>query len=137
MPLSARAQFTPRGDLGQFVKVRITPGVIASCKASADLVRDEAKALAPVDTGALRDSIVSDVRETDKSAVGTVTVGVPYGPYVEFGTGRRGAESANAGSGPYNLDWPGMVPQPFMRPAVEVSRSAILDLFRSNISLSL
>lgn len=137
MPLSARAQFTPRSSLGQFISTVISPGVLASVQASADLIRDTAKAYCPVDTGALRDSIESSSRETGKSAVGTVTVGMPYGPYVEYGTGRRGAESPDAGPGPYTLSWPGMTPQPYMRPAVDESRQPILDIFRSQISIGM
>lgn len=38
----------------------------------------------------------------------------PHAAYVEFGTGRRGA---GGGGGSYDLDWPGMAPQPYLQPA--------------------
>lgn len=136
MSLSARAVFTPRSDLGQFVTVKVSPGVVASVDAACKLIKESAQSKAPVDTGALRDSIDYEVNETGKTVVGTVSVGVDYGPYLEFGTGQRGASSADAGPGLYGST-AGMVPQPYMRPAIDESRSAILDLFSSNISTSL
>jgi len=61
----------------------------------ADEVRDEAKALAPVDTGKLRDSIqVSNGDDTD-----TIYSDVPYARVIEYGTRATPA-------------------QPFFRPAV-------------------
>ena len=56
----------------------------------ADQCANEAKALAPVRTGALRDSIhVEDVDEL------TVAVGseLEYSPFVEYGTSRMAAQS--------------------------------------------
>jgi HK97 gp10 family phage protein len=137
MSLSARAQFTPRSDLGQFVPVHITPGVVASVEAACKLIEERAQSIAPVETGALRDSIMTSVDDSGKTVVGTVSVGVFYAAYVEYGTGIRGAESADAGPGPYSPTWPGMTPRPYMRPAFDEARGAVLDLFRSNISLSL
>lgn len=137
MSLSARAQFTPRGDLGRFVETRVTPAVVASVQAACQLIEDRAKELAPVDTGALRDSITTTIDDSGKTVVGWVQPNVPYSVFVEYGTGIRGAESAGAGAGPYSSTWPGMVAQPYMRPALDESRGAVLDLFRSNISLAL
>src|SRR5690349_10588051 len=134
MSLSARAQFTPRGDLGRFVPARITPAVEASVTAACKLIEDAAKGYAPVDTGALRDSITSTVEETDKTVVGYVSVGVPYAEYQEYGTGIRGSSGPGAGPGPYSTTWMGHVAHPFMRPAVFENRDAVLDLFRSNRS---
>ncbi len=59
-----------------------------------------AKMRAPVDTGALRNSITGAMTG---EAEGEVAVGVEYGPYVEFGT-----RSASA--------------QPYLTPAVEAAR---------------
>ncbi len=137
MRLSARAQFTPRGDLGQFVPVKIVPGVTASVEAACKLIEDRAKELAPVDTGALRESIGTQINDSGKTVVGTVGSDLYYAPFVEWGTGIRGAESADAGPGPYSPTWPGMTPRPYMRPALDESRGAVLDLFRSNISLAI
>jgi HK97 gp10 family phage protein len=54
---------------------------------------------APVDTGALHDSILSESKMTGEMTF-TVSDGVEYGVYQEFGTSKMGA-------------WP------FMRPAIE------------------
>ncbi len=137
MSLSARAQFTPRGDLGRFVDVVIKPGVEASVQAACQLIEDRAKELVPVDAGDLQSSIHSTVQETGKTIVGTVGTDLYYGPYVEFGTGIAGSASPGAGPGPYTPGWPGMPAQPYMRPATDEARGAILDLFRSNISVAI
>ena len=137
MGISARAVFTPRGNLGRFVAARITPGVVASVQASVNMIRDAAQGYCPVETGALRDSITASVDSGGKTVVGKVTTSLDYAPYVEWGTGQRGAESPDAGAGPYNPNWPGMSPRPYMRPAFDEARGAVLDLFRANISLSM
>ena len=132
--ISARAQFTPRNDLGQFVKVKVVPGVIASVQASVNVIQQSAQLYCPVDTGALRDSITTQVSESGSTVVGSVGPHTDYASYVEYGTGRKGDPAA-----PYAHveTWPGMKPQPYMRPAIDERKGSILDLFRSNISTSL
>ena len=137
MGLSATAKFTPRDDLGRFVEVNITPGVRASVEASCKLMEDEAKRLCPVDTGRLQDSIGTVIDDSGKTIIGRMGTDVEYAPYVEFGTGQRGAASSGAGEGPYSSTWPGMPAQPFMRPALDNNRGAVVDLFRSNILLGM
>lgn len=68
---------------------------IAVRKATLDTMAD-AKLVAPVDTGNLRNSITTDARQGDLVAVVEATA--DYAAHVEFGTSR-------------------MRPQPFMRPA--------------------
>lgn len=70
-------------------------------KAALD-VEATAKAFAPVDTGALRNSIGTDVHGDASSRVVLAVIGptVEYGPYVEFGTSR-------------------MAPRAFMGPALD------------------
>lgn len=137
MAISARVVFTPRNNAGQFIQTVVTPGVIASVTAASQQLAQTAQGYAPVDTGDLRDSIQANVTETGKTVVGTVTAGMFYAAYVEFGTGRRGSASPGAGAGPYNLSWPGMVAQPYLRPAMDEMRGLVLDLFRSNISIGM
>lgn len=95
------------------------PVVHQALRDGVQLIADEAQRLAPVDTGALRDSIsVTDDRDGDLygrpgvengisvfvGPVGSTEDGdVAYAKYVEFGTTRHGA-------------------QPFMRPAIESRR---------------
>lgn len=71
-------------------------------------VEADAKGMAPVDTGALRNSIHT---EEQSPFMYFVMDGVHYGVYQEFGTYKMRA-------------------QPFMTPAVEKNREAILSSFR-------
>ena len=134
MGFTAKSTFTPRNDLGQFIQTNVTPGVRASTSAAGALIRDTAKELCPVRTGELRDSIDMTVEDTGKTVRAVVEASAAHADYVEFGTGRRGAESPGAGAGPYSPTWPGMPAQPYMRPALDQSREAILELYRGNIS---
>lgn len=85
------------------------------------------KLYAPRDTGLMADTIevASELNETSAEARFGPTV--PYAPYPEFGTGQRGAASAEAGPGPYDPNWPGMAPIPFMRPSYDELKSTALD----------
>lgn len=71
-------------------------------KAYAEAVKDLAVQLAPVDTGALRESI--HVEAGDREGVYQVVASVPYAVHVEFGTHRAAA-------------------QPFLTPAVQHVRA--------------
>jgi HK97 gp10 family phage protein len=138
MSVSARAQYTPRSSSGQFVAVSITPAVIEATESSLDLLAEKAKEYVAVDTGELRDSIHAEPVDTSGQTVtGRVTAGTDHDGYVEFGTGIRGAESDGAGAGPYDPAWPGMVAQPYMRPALDEARDAVIENFNSGISLAL
>lgn len=119
------------------MEAHITPGVKAAVQASCKLVETAAKAMAPVDTGALRDSIRSEVSDEGKTVVGYVGSDLEYAPFVEFGTGIAGAGSAGAGPGPYNMNWHGMVAQPYLRPALDESRGPVMEIFRQEIQLGL
>lgn len=137
MRLQATATYRPRGDMGRWVETHITPGVKAAVKASAALVEKTAKSLCPVDTGALQASITTELDESGKTIIARVGPHVFYAAYVEFGTGIAGAASAGAGEGPYNMGWPGMPSQPYMRPALDESRPTVLEIFRGEIALGL
>jgi hypothetical protein len=55
-----------------------------------------------------------------------VTVTNPHAAYVEFGTGRRGADSPSQPKAPaagYDPDWPGMAAQPYLYPAAQMART--------------
>lgn len=102
-----------------------------SVERSAEIVLEEAEAIVPVDTGDLRDSghveAVSDIQAA-------VVFDSDHAVYVEYGTGQRGAASPGAGEGPYDPNWPGMVAQPYLRPALDTARPAIVELFRDNFA---
>jgi HK97 gp10 family phage protein len=133
MGLSARATFRPRSNLGQFIPAVITPAVTASVQAACELIQTDAQSLCPVDTGALRDSIVVTLDTSGSTIVGRVGPTMDYASYVEYGTGRRGGPAPYA----HVLSWPGQKPQPYIRPAFDGAKDAVLDLFRSNLLLAL
>lgn len=137
MRLQATATYKPRGDLGRWIEAHITPAVVASVTASLKVIENDAKAICPVDTGALRDSITSEVDASGKTVVGQVGPHVHYAAYIEDGTGIAGAASTGAGPGPYSTSWPGMPAQPYMRPALDKNRKAVEELFRGEIALAL
>ena len=76
---------------------------------SVSLIEASAKQKAPVRTGALRDSIITEVIESSRSSV-TLEVGptVDYADDVEFGGIRRAA-------------------QPYLRPAVDENEEAVVE----------
>lgn len=135
--LKATATSTPRGDAGRFIAAKLSPAVKAAVEVAGKAVLEEAQRMAPVRTGALRDSGELSVTETDKTATAHIAFTADYAAYVEFGTGRRGASSAGAGAGPYDPNWPGMEAQPFMRPALDSTREVVKEIFRSQIAIAL
>lgn len=88
------------------VSDNIAKDLAKAVKAGGKIVRDEAKAKAPVDTGALRDNMTMTVREKDRSQV-EVDVGPGkkqyYGIFLEHGTSNMAAK-------------------PFLRPAFDENR---------------
>lgn len=56
-------------------------------------IQKNAKLLAPVKTGHLRNSIKTKSEISQDGAKAQVFTNTEYAPYVEFGTGQRGAES--------------------------------------------
>ena len=95
------------------------------------LVERSAKEKAPKDTGALRRSITSEVKDKE----GVIFTPLEYAPYVEYGTGLF-AESGGRKDVPWNYqddkgEWhstSGMRPQPFMRPALDENRERIVQI---------
>ncbi len=118
MRLTATAQYKPRGDLGRYIEVHITPAVRASVEASCALVEAAAKHYVPIDTGLLQSSIDTVIEETGKTIVGRVAPHTDYAGFVEYGTRYMAA-------------------QPYMRPALDESRGPVLQLFRGNLSQGL
>jgi len=56
-------------------------------------IQKNAKYLAPVDKGHLRNSIKTKSQATNDGVEAQVFTNLEYAPYVEFGTGQRGRES--------------------------------------------
>lgn len=101
------------------------------------LVERTAKEKAPKDTGALRRSITSNVKEEADYIVGTIYTPLEYAPYVEYGTGLF----AENGNGRSDVPWSykddegnwhstfGQNPHPYMRPALTDNKEKILQIF--------
>ena len=105
-----------------------------------ELVRAEAAANCPVDTGALRQSIVVEAADGTSVTVGT---NLEYGIYVEFGTGSHGDSSVahtskggwvyfneKTGSFVYTTGQP---PQPFLVPALFSQQSAVVEAVKAGL----
>lgn len=128
MGLSATASFVPAGNLSRFCEDILRGPAAKIMQASCTLIESTAKEYCPVDTGALRESIATNVEDTDNGVIGTVYAGEFYAPFVEFGTGQAGDPAV-----PHNESWPGMPAQPYMRPALDENRAGVLDLFAIGI----
>ena len=88
-------------------------------------IQANAKLLAPVKTGHLRNSIKTKSDANGDIVKAQVYTNLEYGPYVEFGTGQRGAESNidRSDGVSYKADWKGMHAQPYMAPAYLYARN--------------
>lgn len=105
----------------------------------AKIVQYSAKKLCPVDTGALRNSIIVQKASADSVSVGTNT---EYAVYVEFGTGQKGDPSVPHTSkekwvyrndkGEFRTSH-GQKPQPFLTPALRMSENKVQKTFRNAI----
>ena len=121
----------------QSLDVSIDTALTTAMKQGTKKVQAAAKLLCPVDTGSLRESIVTEVEKEGSTIVGTVSTNKEYAAYVEFGTGRRGEQSPSPpkyplGSG-YRQDWPGMSARPFMYPAAEQTKKEVSKIMASSL----
>jgi len=91
---------------------------------AAEVARDMApEGRPPRDEPRLRDSFSAEGEGLEARAL----VSNPHAAYVEFGTGRRGADSPSPpkapGTGGYAPDWPGMAARPYLYPAAQIMRA--------------
>lgn len=133
MGLRATASFTPSDVSGLIA--RVAAGATQGVQNAAEAGMNISLSLVPRDTGELAGSIALDSGTTGSSAWTSWGPDTPYDAYVEFGTGRRGAESSQAGPGPYDQNWAGMVPQPYMRPAMDQIAGQALGIVADAIDL--
>ena len=86
---------------------------------------EDARENAPVGEGPRKEARLIDSFSYEADGLyGCMRVVNPHAAYVEFGTGRRGAESADAREGGmYDAEWPGMAAQPYMQPAADRARA--------------
>ena len=134
MKLSANVTF----KFADFARIEalIVPKLIEGAKNGATAVWERSQPLVPVDTGDLKGSatIPPPVEWVGKRVTGYVEYKMPYAAYVEFGTGARGAASPGAGNFPYTMSWPGMVAQPYIRPALDSSHTQVLDALKEALA---
>ena len=101
------------------------------------IVERSAKQKAEKDTGALRRSIQSKVKDLE----GIVYTPLEYAPYREYGTGLF-AENGGRLDVPWNYQddkgvWhktSGAKPHPFMRPALNENRKKIIEILKEGLS---
>jgi len=101
-------------------------------------VQNEARRRAPVDTGRLRSSIVSRAEGSGRSLGYVVGSNVNYAAAVEFGTAphvikpkyKQALYWPGAAHPVTQVNHPGTRPQPFLRPAIEMTEI----FFRANLS---
>lgn len=123
--------------LADMDRVGDAEGVQQALGKACALVERSAKQKAPKDTGALRRSITSEVKDLE----GVVFTPLEYAPYVEYGTGLF-AESGGRKDVPWNYqddegNWhstSGQHPQPFMRPALNENRERIIQLIKEGLA---
>lgn len=121
--------------LGGDVDKAVESGLLNGAKS----VQSVAKQLCPVDTGQLRNSIVTE--KEDKLTV-SIETNAEYAVYVEFGTGLKGDPTVPHTS---KEKWvycddkgrffttSGQKPQPFLTPALRLSENTVKKRFESAI----
>lgn len=106
------------------------------------LVERTAKEKAPKGTGELKRSITSKIEDDNGEMVGLIYTPLEYAPYVEFGTGLF-AENGGRKDVPWNYkddegNWhstSGMMPSPYMRPALDENREEIIRILKEALTL--
>ncbi|MCJ7839979.1 HK97 gp10 family phage protein [Lederbergia sp. NSJ-179] len=103
------------------------------------LVEGQAKALAAVQTGEMRDKIDHKITSQGSKLMGQVGSPTEHAVYVEFGTGefaengagRKGGWVYQDPSGEWFFTW-GQEPQPFLRPAFRMTKKQVEQIFGIN-----
>ena len=128
------------GIVGRIERMADTSQLEAAMGKCCALVERSAKQKAPKDTGALRNSIQSEVRNDNANVEGVIFTPLLYAPYVEFGTGLFAEEGGRKDAWAYQDDegkWhktKGQKPQPYMRPALNENRSKIIEILGGSIN---
>lgn len=130
------AQITIKGtkELQNLLKNVGTAPIERTIKKIIVEVQGQAKDLAPVDTGTLRNSIRMNYDSNKKE--GKVYTNNEYATYVEFGTGIRGNGSYPDSNKnlTYNQNWKGQVAQPYMYPALQHGKSLVTETLKQEIA---
>ena len=123
-------------------KYTSTEKLIGAVQSACAVVEAAAIKNAPKRSGDLRRSIESNVEENGNEIKGTISTPLEYAPYVEYGTGLY----AEGGNGRKKVPWAyedektgeliwtaGQHPHPFMRPALNDNRDAIIATIKEGI----
>lgn len=104
------------------------------------LVERTAKQTAPKDTGALRNSITSEVQSDGWDVVGVVYSPLEYAPYIEYGTGLFAEENGRRTPWSYEdeetgerIFTRGQKPQPYLRPALFENKEKITKILEESV----
>jgi len=121
----------------QSLPAKIEQNVLrGALRAAAREIEAEAERIAPVASGALRDSIRVSVRAKRGEVTATIKAGdrkAWYAKLVEYGTARHYIKPKNrkslffAGLAREVVDHPGARRKPFMRPALDAKQQAAID----------
>lgn len=134
MNFRATSTFKP-ADLVRIQQLFV-PKIVAAVTEGCAAVVEEAQAIVPRDTDELHDSIhTASVSLVGSQVQGSVVASAPHAKFVELGTGERGE-----GTYPYEMPegwhydakdqgWQGHEAQPYMRPAQDTARPAILGAY--------
>lgn len=114
----------------------------SALRAGANVIRNEARILVPVDQGALRASIKTSAKARRGMVTAAVKAGgklAPHAHLVEYGTRPHKIEPKDAaalsvaGSAYQTIDHPGAKPSPFMRPAQDSKTTAAIEAVSAQI----
>ncbi|WP_404989285.1 HK97-gp10 family putative phage morphogenesis protein [Clostridium culturomicium] len=120
-----------------------------SIERQAKFIQGEARDLCPVDFGALRGSIRTEVKQASGVVTGKVFTNMEYAPYVEFGTGQVGENTPVADKYPGDISYKkdkwlvvipdvgprwvsGQAAQPFLYPALKNNEEKILENIKTD-----
>lgn len=83
----------------------VDAGMVAGIVKTTAQMEGTAKELCAVDTGGLRESIHSAVKQDGNGAVGIIGTNYENAPYLEFGTGPKGRDTPVSGKYPGPIDY--------------------------------
>lgn len=108
-----------------------------SMQQQGELVKGNAKDLAPDDTGDLRQSIRKETKRYRDKIVAKVYTNSDHAAYMEFGTGQEGAASPSPPKYPgelnYRADWVGVPAQPYLYPALKNNEEKIVNNIKEDV----
>lgn len=141
--MNVRMQVLGIASVKKFLDIDDRFDKLAAFRRAGNVVQNNAKDRAPVDTGHLRRNI-SSVATEDEAVIGVSLAIVPYAAAVEFGSAPHWTSVKNLdewakkhGINPYALQRSiahnGTPAHPYLRPGLEASAKQIGDIFRDEL----